>query len=72
MAKALRFRRPTCCLCKLIKFKDVADQGKLIDFADNLFFIIKIQEKAETALTACDRIKIAGLKINQKIIRYYR
>jgi hypothetical protein len=40
----------------------------LIAFADDLFFIMKIQEKAETALTACDRIKIAGLKINQKII----
>ena len=43
----------------------MASQGKLLAFADDLFFIMDSQEEAEKALAACDRIDIAGLHINR-------
>ena len=43
----------------------MADQGKLLAFADDLFFIMDDQEEAEKALVACDLISISGLQINK-------
>ncbi len=46
--------------------KEMVDQGKLLAFAEDLFFIMDNREEAEKALAACDRIDITGLKINRR------